>query len=184
MNNRAIVGLTIIAALLMSPRPPRAAQDGAQRGPDIALQPTRHPRVPADLSLLWLAPTSRTRTPEMTALANAVSLELDSNFTRALQVLAEPATRQGALGPYAVYYQGIAELRLNRAADARRTFQTLRASPLDGYLAEAAALREGEADEALGDNRAALDVYERLSATKTSVPEDVLMRVGHAARVT
>ena len=36
-----------------------------------------------------------------------------------------------------------------------------------GYLAEAAALREAEADEALGDQAAALEIYERLSKTKT-----------------
>ena len=49
---------------------------------------------------------------------------------------------------------------------------------------EAAALREAECDEVLGDQPAALAIYERLSATKTTAPDDVLMRVGRAAKAT
>jgi len=184
MKIRGLSGLTIIAALLLPAPAPRAAQDGAPRAADIVLLPTKHPRVPTDVSMLWLAPVARTRTPDMTTLATAVSLELESSFAKALQLLSGAGVHQGVLAPYATYYQGIAELRLSRAADARRTFQSLRSSPVEGYLAEAAALREAECDEALGDNQAALDVYERLTATKTSSPEEVWMRVGHAARVT
>ena len=67
----------------------------------------------------------------------------------------QPALRQGPLGHYAEYYQGLAELRLGRPADARATFQALAAKNPVGYLAEAAALREAECDEALNDQNAA-----------------------------
>ena len=50
-----------------------------------------------------------------------------------------------------------------------------------GYLNEAAALREGESHEGLGDYPAALAIYERLSKVKTTAPDDVLMRLGRAA---
>ena len=51
-----------------------------------------------------------------------------------------------------------------------------------GYLLEAAALREAECDEALNDQGAAMEVYERLSKTKTTAPDEVLMRFGRAAK--
>src|SRR5262249_2617550 len=51
-----------------------------------------------------------------------------------------------------------------------------------GYLIEAAALREAEADEALNNVPAALDVYERLSHAHTTAPDDVLMHMGRAAK--
>ena len=50
-----------------------------------------------------------------------------------------------------------------------------------GYISEAAALREAECDETLGDQAAALAVYERLAATKTLAPDDILMKLGKAA---
>src|SRR4029077_10746203 len=51
-----------------------------------------------------------------------------------------------------------------------------------GYLLEAAALREAECDEALNDQGAAMLVYERLSKTKTTAPDEVLMRFGRSAK--
>ena len=54
--------------------------------------------------------------------------------------------------------------------------------PPTGYLAEAAALSEAEADEALGDYTAAVAVYERLGTTRSTAPDDVLLRLGRAAR--
>jgi hypothetical protein len=87
----------------------------------------------------------------MNDLATAVQLEVDGNFARALPILAQPAVQHGTLGPYAQYYQGFAELRLGRPADARRTFQTLASTNPVGFLSEAIALRDAEAAEAMGD---------------------------------
>ncbi|MCU1382210.1 MAG: slt 1, partial [Acidobacteria bacterium] len=144
---------------------------------------TNHPRLPGELSQLWLAPVTSARPPALNDFAAGVKLEVESNFARALPIFLQPAVRQGPLGHYAEYYQGLAELRLGRAADARQTFQALAAANPAGYLLEAAALREAECDEALNDQRAAMQVYERLSKTKTTAPDDVLMRFGRAAKL-
>ena len=105
------------------------------------------------MSQLWLAPSTRgpARTAALNEFAAAVKLEVDSNFAKALPIFMQPDLRQGPLGHYAEYYQGLAELRLGRAADARQTFQALRGKNPAGYLVEAAALREAECDEALND---------------------------------
>jgi soluble lytic murein transglycosylase len=158
----------------------------AQQPSAPALKPTMHPRLPADGSQLWLAPDEAAsrlaRTAPLVDFNAAVKLEVENNFAKALPTLTQPAVRQSALGDYAIYYQGLAELRLGRAADARRTFQGLGAKPPVGYLLEAAALREAECDEALGDQAAAMQVYERLAASKTTVPDEVLLRLGRAAK--
>ena len=183
MNTPSLFALTFVRIVVLATPTPRAQQEVAPAAPDAGLKPTTHPRLPSDPSLLWLAPESRTpRTAAMKELETAVKLEVESNFAKALPILSEARVQQGTLGSYATYYQGLAELRLGRAADARRTFQRLRAADPVGYVAEGAALREGESDEALGDTQAALDVYDRLAKTKTVTPDDVLMRLGRVAK--
>jgi len=108
--------------------------------------------------------------------------EVDANFAKALPILSQPSLQEGPLADYAIYYQGLAELRLSRPAEAKRIFQALRSRPPVGYLVEASALREAECDEALGDQSAAAAIYDALSKTKTTSPDDVLMRLGKAAK--
>ena len=181
-----------IAAVILAPTAAPRAQQAADAVP--ALKPTNHPRVPSDLSKLWLVPSAgdRTRTPAIDTFDKAVKLEVDANFTKALPLLSEfirgagaPGagdTQQGTLANYAEYYKGLAQLRLGQNADARKTFESLALKHPDGYLTEAAVLREAEADEASGDNAAAFDLYSRLSTTKTTAPDEVLMRLGRAAK--
>jgi soluble lytic murein transglycosylase len=159
---------------------PRAQQPASS---PVVLVPTSHPRVPGDLSQFWLVPQGGppARTPALQEFAAAVKLEVDGNFAKALPALSRPAIRQGPLGRYAEYYKGLAELRLDRPEEARRTFQKLRAGELVGYLSEAAAIREADSDEALGDYAAATDIYEQLARTRTTAPDMVLMRLGRAA---
>src|SRR5712692_9079816 len=171
----------LTAALMGAPFAPHAQQREDAPG----LKPTNHPRLPADMSQLWLAPDPATVHSAHTALtefATAVKLEVDNNFGKALPLLVQPAVQQGALGHYAEYYQGLAELRLGRPADARRTFETLAGKWPGGYLTEASALREADCDEALGDQTAAMEVYGRLAKAKTTVPDEVLLWLGRAAR--
>jgi soluble lytic murein transglycosylase len=150
---------------------------------DVQLKATDHPRLPADVSKLWMVPPRTSGRPAgLAELATAVKLEVDADFARALPILSTPAVQQSPLGPYAEYYKGLAELRLGRTNDAKRTFQALAAKEPTGYLAEAAPLREAESDEAVGDHAAALDIYERLVKTKLTAPDDVLMRLARAAK--
>ena len=125
-----------------------------------ALKATDHPRLPDDPSRLWMVPKGSRRTSEF---ADAVKLEVDGNFAKALPILSKASLQQGPLGDYALYYQAFAEMRLGRPAEARRLFQTLQSKSPVGYIAEGAALREAECDETLGDQAAALEVYERLA---------------------
>ena len=187
MKRSGVLAIALVAALGTISVPaaaPRAQQTGASADGDALLKPTIHSPLPADLTQLWMAP-SRARSPRPASVnefTDAVKLEVDGDFAKALPMLSSEAVQQGTLGHYAEYYKGLAELRLGRPADARRTFQSIAAKHPIGYLVEATALREAESDEALGDLGAALDIYERLAKTKTTAPDDVLMRMGKAAK--
>jgi soluble lytic murein transglycosylase len=148
------------------------------------LRATDHPRLSRDLSQLWMAPErGRVRTAAQANLATAIKFEADGSHAKALALLSHPATAQpGPLAWYVEYYTGLAQLHLGRSAEARATFQGLQAHGPTGFLVEGSALREAECDEALGDNAAALAVYERLAAIKTTAPDDVLTRMGKAAK--
>ena len=150
----------------------------------LVLRPTDHPRVPRDVSQLWMAPENgRVRTAAQANLATAIGFEADGSHAKALTLLSHPATAQkGPLGSYVDYYKGLAQLHLGQTAEARTTFQALQSRELSGFLVEAAALREAECDDALGDHSAALIVYERLAAMKTTAPEEVLTRLAKAAK--
>ena len=75
------------------------------------------------------------------------------------------------------------ELRLGRFAAARDArFSSSWSDRPIGYLAEAAALGEAECAEGLNDYDAAVAIYERLSRAKTTAPDEVLMRLGGAAK--
>lgn len=177
---RKICVLIAAITLLMSAAGPRAQEPGSA----TALVQTSHPRLPRAVSQLWLVPDGRTSSAGgASELGSAVKLEVGGEYTKALAILSHPRLRQGPLGHYAELYKGVAELRLGRAEESRRTFQALRARNVVGYAAEAAALAEAESNEALGNHAAAVDIYERLLSAKMTTPaDDVLMRLGRAAR--
>ncbi len=178
------IGLFGLACVLIGAGAMRAphAQQPPPAGRVASLAPTNHPRLPADPSQLWLAPDKGRATTALTEFAAAVKLGVNGDHAAALAIFAQPSWQQTPLGDYATYYVGFAELRLGRQADARRTFQALQARQPKGYLAEAAPLAEAEADEALGGASAASAIYERLSKIKTTAPDEVLMRLGRAAK--
>src|SRR5688500_10994632 len=127
---------------------------------DIVLAPTPHPRVPADLSRLWFAPEKLSR--PSSALSIAMQQYVDGDFTKALPVLARPASHEGMLGPYVMYAMADIQLELGRAEEARRAFRTIQQTTPVGYLAEAAAIGEAEASGALNEWTVAVGIYERL----------------------
>jgi hypothetical protein len=61
-------------------------------------------------------------------------------YAKALPVLSRPASHEGPLGLYAMFDMAIAQLRLGRAAEAKRAFERIQDRRPVGYLAEAAAL--------------------------------------------
>jgi soluble lytic murein transglycosylase len=164
--------------------PAQQPSGDAASGDMAALTPTVHPRLPDDPSLLWLAPRKppAAEAAALAEFAKAVTLAADSKFDKALVILTRPELQHTALADYVTYYRGLAELRLDRPADARKTFRALAAREPIGYLSEAVALREAECDEALNDAAAAASIYERLTKQKTTAPDDVLMRLGRAAK--
>jgi soluble lytic murein transglycosylase len=176
--------IALAALVLTAVSAPRAQETSSLTSAAVALRPTDHPRVPVELSEFWMAPDKgRVRTAAQANLATAIKFENDGDHARALALLTQPATKQeGPLATYAEYYKGLAALRLGRAAEARTTFRALRSGNPAGYLAEMAALREAECDEALNDQPAAIAVYEQLALSKTMAPDDILMKLGLAAQ--
>ncbi len=58
----------------------------------------------------------------------------------------------------------------------------MRKRNLSGYLAVSAALGDAEAATALGDHARALDIYEKLTADKLAVSDQILLKQAQAAR--
>src|SRR5205823_6327840 len=155
---------------------------GSQSAADQQPVPTAHAALPQDVDDYWLVPSARERKAgATTALAVAQTAYAGGNYAAALASAQHAATGQSALGDYALYYQGLGELRLARPADAEKSFDTLIEHKPGGYLAVAAVLGKGEAAESRGDHAAAAALYETLTSVKTIAPEDVLARLGRAA---
>ncbi len=154
-----------------------STQAGAQQ-----LVPTAHPPVPRSLAQVWLVPANQDRAVTSAPLATALRFLDDGDPATAAPLLAAAAQVRSPLSDYAIYYQAVAEQTLGRHETARDGFRALAQRQPAGYLAEAAALGEAEAHEALGDPEKAVAVYERLTALKTAAPDDVLMRLAAAAK--
>jgi soluble lytic murein transglycosylase len=185
----AFSGLVLAALIVpLSSAPQRAAGavSASPADPGLALAPTNHPMLPRDSSLLWLAPGSQPAAPRSASreLATAMKLVDKGDYAKALPMLSQVSVQEAALGGYASLYAGMAQRQLGRLSDARLTFQEIQLRRPAGYLSEAAALGEAECDEALSDHKAAVEIYERLSSTKTASPDDILMRLGRAAKGT
>jgi soluble lytic murein transglycosylase len=186
---KASLPLLIVVLLLASA--PGAQQQGlssstGQLPAGVAiLTPTSHPVIPPDLSQLWLAPergAAASRSASRSALNSAARLTADGEYTKALGVATQSIAQQGALGQYAAYYAGVAQLRLDRAEAALATFRTLQQQKPVGYLAEAAVLGEAEALEALKKPSDAVRIYDRLLKGRLSDVESVYLKLGGAAK--
>jgi soluble lytic murein transglycosylase len=185
--------LTLIGLLMLVPAAPapraqqgRLSSSANEVPPGLTvLTPTPHPQVPRELSQLWLAPergAASARSSAVASLNTAARSTADGDYSRALSLVSQPVTKEGLLGLYSTYYAGLAQLRLNRAADALKSFKSIQDQKPVGYLWEAAALGEAEAQEALGAPGDAVRIYDRLLKARLSNVEDVYMRLGRAAR--
>jgi peptidoglycan lytic transglycosylase len=160
----------------------QSSADGSQPVASQRLAPTVHAALPHDIDDYWLVPSPRERKAgATTALATAAAAYAAGDYSSALASAQHAATGQSPLTDYALYYQGLALLRLTRAEDAEKAFGALIERKPGGYLAVAAALGRGEAAESRGRPADAAGVYEKLTAVKTIAPEEVLARLGRAA---
>src|SRR4051812_22044770 len=188
---RSVLSLVGLMMLLPAAPAPKAQQERLSSSsgdipPGLAvLTPTPHPPVPRDLSQLWMAPeraASASRSSAAASLSNAARLTADGDYSRALSLVSQPLAQDVLLRGYAAYYAGMAELRLHRANEALRSFRDLQASKPIGYLAEAAALGEAEAQGTLEKPAEAVKIYDRLLKGRVSNVEDIYMLLGRAAR--
>jgi soluble lytic murein transglycosylase len=189
MMVRVALGTVLAAALTGGPHAVQAIRGETsplafEQGQAASiLAPTNHPVLPRDVSRLWFVPADKpAASGSTTQFLAAMKVADKEDFGKALPLLARAADGEGPLADYAAYYEGLAQLRLGRSEEARRTLRQLVAGRPIGYLAEAAALAEAEAAEVLKDYDEAVAIYERLVAIRTTVPEDVLMRLGAAAK--
>ena len=184
-------GLSIACALIIGGAPFAVAQpqDPSGAAPPVTtagqLAPTVHPALPSNPSDLWLVPAASDRASRSTTtfepLATGVKRFQDGDYAGALLLVSRPSLAGTALGDYANYYLGLAQLRLGRSADARRTFDAIIDRKAPGYVTIAAGLAAGEAAEAAGDFPAAIRIYERIADHKAAVTDEVLARLGRAA---
>jgi soluble lytic murein transglycosylase len=180
----AVGALLIVASPYAAPvQDPSGAV--APPAPPSQLAPTLHPVLPSNPSDLWLVPSENDRASRSVAafepLAAGVKRVQDADYAGALLLLSRPSLANTALGDYAAYYTGLAQLRLGRSADARRTFDAIIDRKAPGYVTIAAGLAAGEAAEAAGDFPAATRIYERIAEQKAAVTEEALTRLGRAA---
>ena len=179
LNCRRLI-VSIVSGLFLLATPPSAHDSGGAQ-----LAATVHPALPPDASDLWLVPSERDRSARSLAIYEPLTAGekrfQDGDFAAAIPLLTRPALARTALANYAAYYAGLSQLRLDRVAEARRTFDALMDRRPQGHLAVAAAVAAGEAAEAAGDPAAAVRIYEGVAAQKGAVTEDVLSRLGRAA---
>jgi soluble lytic murein transglycosylase len=157
-----------------------------------ALTQTAHPPISRDASALWLAPTTvelrLAASDPFITLKTAIQALKDGRGAEALRLMTPLVDgSEGAGSPldhYVAYYAALADFGLSNLDRARDRLQDLRDEPLEGYLAEAAALAEAEVAEAQSEFDDALKIYEKLSHEKPSSPDAIWMKLGHAAYVT
>ncbi len=184
------IGMVAASAVLATVYPRAQVRSGANDGAALAgasvvLRPTDHPVLSPRASDLWFVPDAPADRPPSGAVAEfaaAMALADGGSFDKALPLLTRSSVRDGVLGHYAVYVAAVAELRLGRPADARAALQDLQRQPLVGHISELAALAEAECAEALDDYAGAAAIYARLAAGRPAARDEVLMRLGGAAK--
>ncbi len=179
---KAVFFLATLGALMPRVAISQVTQDN--KAVSAVLTSSAYPPVPADASQLWLVPDRATRarvTPLMRNLAQAIRLQADGKYAKALPLVSVNAFASTPLADYAAYYRGVILLRLGRTDEARQVLAQLRAKEPAGYVSEAVRLREVEAAEAQGDHASAVKIYEDLAGRKTASPDAVLMGLAKAA---
>jgi soluble lytic murein transglycosylase len=153
------------------------------------LRPTIHPPLPATPDAYWLVPSTGWRPASLVVrkaagdLARAIGLINDNKAVQALPLIHESVLASTPLHRHAIYVHGLAEMALQRYADARHSCASAREGAPDGALAERALLCEADAAMAVGDAAAAAALYVSLTAPKVAADDDVLLRLARAATI-
>ena len=152
-----ILTAPLIALFLLFPQTPGTSGSGGSKD---GLNPTSHAAVSANAGDLWLVPSDAQmktlRRPVFVPLADGVEAFGAGEFARALTLFSGNALASSELGAYAAYYKGLSQLKLSQAAEAKATFDALRARQLQGQLSVAVMLASAEVAETLGDFPTAL----------------------------
>jgi soluble lytic murein transglycosylase len=157
----ALAGV-IAAVVLAEPAWPRAGRAADAAGAAVPA-PTVHAPVARDASQLWMAPAASLKAkaaanPALVQLQAGLRVYADQKYEQALVRFLAAAAPDSPLRAHAAYYAAVSELRLRRFDIARRRFAGLKKTA--GFIGEAAALGEAEAAQAVGDFRAAAEIYE------------------------
>jgi peptidoglycan lytic transglycosylase len=173
------VTLAIVLVLLLLPGANPALRSSDQ------LSPTAHQPLPRAATELWLVPTAEDVSPRALApyksLIDGATAFGAGDYRGALPLVSQASLASTDLRDYAAYYTAASQLRLSRSADARALFHALRERKPPGYLSVSSAIGEAEAAEALGDYKAAIAIYHDLVESKTTINEDVLLRLARAS---
>ena len=104
----------------------------------LVLKPTDHPRVPRDLSQLWMAPEKgRVRSAAQANLATALKMESEGNHAKALALLSKPATAQQGRWPLTPSTtRGLAPTPARPQRRCPRHISSAQSKPLAGFLVE------------------------------------------------
>jgi soluble lytic murein transglycosylase len=153
------------------------------------LAPTAHPPLPGHPSLYWLLPElSATRSvvgrgdDPSTRFARGVKLIADKQFAAGLP-LVNGTVATTPLAAYGQYYTARALFGVGRVAEADALLAALSARKPEGFLREAGQVQLSDIALARGEPARAIDILEDLADEKVTSPEDVLLRLGHAAEV-
>ncbi len=172
-----------VTAQSQAPSPPQTQTPPVPplQEPPEQLRPTLHAALPQDVEDYWLVPARKERVAGTDAALTSAAVSMAAGNYAAALASAERAPKDGPLGTYALFYRGLAHVRMSHAAEADAAFDTVLARKPSGYLAEGALIGKAEAAEVRGDNAAAADIYDRLAVQKTIAPEEIQLRLGKAA---
>src|SRR5262245_47263894 len=88
-----LVALVAIPGAQQTSAPPPGGLAAANR--PVGLVPTAHPAIPMDPSQFWLMPDRTLRQLSDVAVGNGIQLEGTGEYTKAIEILSQPANRQG-----------------------------------------------------------------------------------------
>lgn len=152
-----------------------------------ALTSTPRPRLPADVSRIWLVPERHAPAPTTKPVADftaGMRLFSQAKYAEAQRLLSSSSTSDAPVAAYAAFYGGLCFLNLSRVAEARTVFARLHAAAIPGFISEAALIREAEAASAQGDYAAAARLYDELFRRRTAAPDAIMLALGRAYQAT